>query len=86
MVFGEDIWSLHSVIQKIQLSHEEILAWYPSKKAIHQHKNLTVHWQPPLKGCLKVNTDGSCLEDSSSMGSGGLIRSEAGEWLGGFSS
>lgn len=86
MVFGEELWSLHSVVQKVRLSHDEFLAWYPSKKVTHQHRNLTVHWEPPPKGYVKLNTDGSFLESSSAMGTGGLIRSEEGEWFGGFSS
>lgn len=34
---------------------------------------------------MKINVDGSFLEQTSRMGSGGLIRNNAGEWLADFS-
>jgi ribonuclease HI len=42
-----------------------------------------VKWLPPLNGWVKLNTDGSCLDDGR-IGCGEVIRGSDGEWLGGF--
>lgn len=44
-----------------------------------------VRWIPPLHYWIKLNTDGSVKASSGRAGSGGLIKGNDGEWLGGFS-
>ncbi|CAL2242056.1 unnamed protein product [Prunus armeniaca] len=41
-------------------------------------------WEPPPPGYLKLNVDGSYKCASGSIGAGGVIREERGNWTGGF--
>lgn len=86
MIFGDEIWSIDSVIHHIRVSQTKFANWYPSKNVIHQARDLMVHWQPPLKGSVKLNTDGSFFVSCSSMGSGGVLRSDSDEWIAGLTS
>lgn len=43
-----------------------------------------VKWNPPEKGWVRLNTDGSCCRSSLLASCGGLIRDENGVWKGGF--
>lgn len=47
-------------------------------------ENVTVSWQPPEMGWMKLNTDGACQNGNRQMGVGGLIRNENGVWIRGF--
>ena len=40
---------------------------------------------PPLEGTLKLNIDGSFLEDLGCLGVGGVVRNHNGDWIAGFS-
>jgi len=46
---------------------------------------LLAHWIPPPEGTLKLNIDGSFLEDISCLGAGGVVRNHDGDWIAGFS-
>ncbi|XP_030959214.1 uncharacterized protein LOC115981185 [Quercus lobata] len=39
----------------------------------------TISWQPPSRGCYKVNMDGMVFSNSKQAGAGVIIRDEAGE-------
>ncbi|KAL4307123.1 uncharacterized protein LOC107605009 [Arachis ipaensis] len=41
-------------------------------------------WEPPPRGWVKLNTDGSVKEEAKKAGCGGLLRTQQGEWIGGF--
>ena len=43
-----------------------------------------IRWSKPIAGWLKLNTDGSSLENPGLAGGGGLIRNEEGGWGAGF--
>ncbi|BFG36621.1 hypothetical protein CerSpe_228950 [Prunus speciosa] len=45
---------------------------------------VTLAWEPPPRGYLKLNVDGSCKCASGSIGAGGVIKDELGNWTGGF--
>ncbi|KAI5351228.1 hypothetical protein L3X38_004119 [Prunus dulcis] len=44
-----------------------------------------LHWQAPLPGRCKVNSDGSRKHARGYIGAGGLLRDQAGNWIKGFS-
>ena len=44
-----------------------------------------VRWERPQAGWPCLNTNGAAIGNPGQAGSGGLIRNEHGEWLGGFS-
>jgi len=50
----------------------------------HSSRLLT-HWIPPPKGTLKLNIDGSFLQDFGCLGAGGVVRNHDGDWIAGFS-
>jgi ribonuclease HI len=43
-----------------------------------------VSWSRPTEGAVSLNVDGSLLGSVHTAGFGGLIRNNAGEFLGGF--
>ncbi|KAK9109071.1 hypothetical protein Sjap_017131 [Stephania japonica] len=43
-------------------------------------------WEPPDKGWLKLNCDGVVSQEDGSVGAGGLLRDEKGQFWGGFMS
>ncbi|KAK8537856.1 hypothetical protein V6N12_044002 [Hibiscus sabdariffa] len=44
-----------------------------------------VHWQRPPEGWHKLNTDGAVCVDSGMASCGGVLRTDAGGWVIGFS-
>jgi len=52
---------------------------------ILSYSRLLAHWTSPPEGMFKLNVDGSFLEDSLCLGTGGVIRNHEGEWIAGFS-
>ena len=44
-----------------------------------------IRWERPQAGWVCLNTDGAARGNPGQVGCGGLIRSENGDWLGGFS-
>lgn len=86
MFNNHDVWNIRKFIHSIYHSHDDFVTNYPSKNTVHQQRTLTVRWQPLLTGIVKLNVDGSFSEQTSRMGSGGLIRNNVGEWIAGFSS
>ncbi|KAK6914623.1 Ribonuclease H domain [Dillenia turbinata] len=44
-----------------------------------------VAWLPPAHNNIKLNTDGSVLQQNGHAATGGLVRNSKGEWIAGFS-
>ena len=42
------------------------------------------HWIPPPEGTLKLNIDGSFLEDFGCLGAGGVVRNHDEDWIADF--
>lgn len=52
---------------------------------VYNRKNLCwLSWHPPLDHWVKLNTNGSFMENSKSAGAGGAIQDSRGKWLIGF--
>jgi hypothetical protein len=51
---------------------------------VQQRLEINIHWQPPAKGWVRLNTDGVSV-DGRSSGCGGFISDVCGKWWGGFS-
>ncbi|MED6179515.1 hypothetical protein PIB30_117677 [Stylosanthes scabra] len=68
-------------------SFEEITKFLLSSTKLNRRGSKSdLNWCPPSPGWVKLNVDGTVLENNSAMsGCGGLLRSETGQWLLGFS-
>lgn len=51
---------------------------------VQQKLETNIHWQPPAKGWVRLNTD-DASKDGRSAGCGWFIRDEYGKQCGGFS-
>lgn len=71
-------------MRKITASHEEFRSFLKPSRT-DDTGSLILHWHPPPKDTVKLNVDGSYNPSSTCMGVGGLIRSDSGDWLVGFS-
>ena len=45
---------------------------------------ISVAWDPPSEGFVKLNVDGGCTGDLGSIIAGGVLRDHSKNWLGGF--
>jgi len=62
------------VERKTFLLHDESISYYPNLGLDPNSSRLLAHWIPPPKGTLKLNVDGSFLEDFGCLGVGGVVR------------
>ncbi|KAF7831860.1 reverse transcriptase [Senna tora] len=58
----------------------------PRSKVAKQTITLSIKWNPPPKGWIKLNTDGSWDSTFKCMAADGVMRNHLGIWLMGFSS
>ena len=66
--------------------HDECISYYPNLGLDPHSSRLLAHWIPPPEGTLiKLNIDGSFLEDLGCLGAGGVVRNHNGDWIAGFS-
>lgn len=86
MLLSDEAWNISLVMRNIYTSHDELVIHYLSKDSLRQQCLPSTKWEEPPPGFIKLNVDGSVLEVCSTMGTGGLLRSETGAWLKGFSS
>lgn len=84
IIFGEEAWSVRTMVHRIRLSHDEFVSTLANLKN-HCRNSLIIHWQAPQHDLIKLNVDGSFFYHSLTMGSGGLARNSSGDWLFGFS-
>ena len=54
----------------------------PLPNAVHGQREFK--WLFPEEGIVKINTDGSCIQEAHKAGYGGLLRDSLGHWLSGF--
>lgn len=83
MLIGDEKWCINRVTRMIHSSHDEFLT-YLNPSMDGSTDRLLVHWHPPLAGFVSLSVYGSCIEGSSTMGTGGLVRDGAGTWIIGF--
>ena len=86
MIFSNEPYSIEGLVRSIQASHDDYLTHCSTPSLARRHARLIATWRPPPAGKVKLNTDGSALPDSQSIGSGGLLRDNKGDWIRGFSS
>ena len=72
-------------MRKTFLLHDECISYYPNPDLDPHSSCLLAHWIPPSEGTLKLNTDGSFLEDFGCLGVGGVVHNHNGDWIAGFS-
>ena len=73
----------HNWRKCLQGSAEFFSIGLPSK--VRQLKNVvSVGWEKPPRGWVKLNTDGSAMKNPDRAGGGGLLRDHDGVWLRGF--
>lgn len=86
MIFNEEIWHISYVLSMERISHDEFITHYPPKLRQSHRERLVARRSPLPLGWFKLNVDGSFIESTNAIGFGGLIRSNTGEWVAGFSS
>ena len=47
-------------------------------------RRISVAWEPPSEGFVKLNVDGGCTGELGSITAGGVLRDHSKIWLGGF--
>ncbi|KAL5859212.1 hypothetical protein ACOSQ4_000508 [Xanthoceras sorbifolium] len=47
-------------------------------------QNVIIAWEPPLRGWVKLNVDGSCISDTGQIAIGGVLRDCNKRWLNGY--
>jgi hypothetical protein len=83
--FLDQHWCIQDVVRKTFLLHDECISYYPNLGLDPHSSRLFVHWIPPPEGTLKLNIDGSFLEDLGCLAVGGVVRNHDGDWIAGFS-
>ena len=85
-ILGENQWKKHDVIGYIHNFHEDI-DYYLLGKGTNDNIRNVMRWQPPQRGLVKLDVDGSCNSH------GGLVivvlllfKMKKGNWLVSFSS
>jgi len=73
------------VVQKTFLLHDECISYYPSLGFDSHSTRLLAHCIPPSEGTLKLNIDGSFLEDFGCLGVGVGVHNHDGDWITSFS-
>lgn len=85
-VMGDDDWEVRQAISEVLLSAHDYARFINPRKSLDAAGLPVYKWKRPPAGVLKLNVDGSCKLTSSAMFTGGLIRSDQGEWQSGFTS
>ena len=73
------------MVRKTFLLHDECIYYYLNLGLDPHSSHILAYWIPPPEGTLKLNIDGSFLEDLGCLGAGGVVRNHGGDWIAGFS-
>ncbi|KAL6530866.1 hypothetical protein OROGR_014726 [Orobanche gracilis] len=85
MILKDVHWTVNEAWRRICADHDEFIK-FCCPNVGDEGVFMGNHWAPPPRGSLKVNTDGSCYQETSRMGGGGVVRDEHGHWILGFAS
>jgi hypothetical protein len=83
-IFEEQPCQIHEVVRKTQALHDEFITFCQPTGSNTSMARILVHWKPPPEGLIKLNVDGSFLEDGFRLGAGGVLRGHEGNWIAGF--
>jgi len=73
IIFEDQHWRIQDVVRKTFLLHDECISYYPNL-GLDPHSSCPLaHWTPPPEGTVKLNIDGSFLEDLGYLGVGGVV-------------
>ncbi|XP_057452893.1 uncharacterized protein LOC130744751 [Lotus japonicus] len=86
MMLDPNPWPISIAWQKLCMEHDDILHFLHQDQEIQSLLLRVDIWQPPPIHFVKLNTDGSYLDEQHCMGGGGLIRDNKGKFLTGFQS
>ena len=84
-IFEDQRWRIQDVVRKTFLLHDECISYYSNLGLDPHSSRLLAHWIPTLEGTLKLNINGSFLEDLCCLGAGGVVRNHDEDWIAGFS-
>jgi hypothetical protein len=84
IVLGDKTWKASDRLRQINLMVKD-MALLSTTDSCAVNNRIKIKWKAPPLGKFKLNVDGSC-DQSGVIGSGGLIRDAAGNWVAGFSS
>ena len=82
--FEDQHWRIQDVVWKTFLLHDECISYYPNLGFDLHSSRLLAHWIPPPEGTLKLNIDGSFLEDFGCLGAGDVVCNHDGDWIAGL--
>ena len=80
MCLDEEPWSADEAWRKFCFEHDEI-KMILQNGVLGDSGMLRKIWAPLPKEFVKVNTDGSFLDQLSVMGAAAVLRDEAGKWI-----
>ena len=80
-ILNQECWSIHFVANQV---FKEIVD-FANYLGNGTGNTVRGKWRPPLDGFVKLNFDSSHFYDLSLSGYGGLLRSDKGEWINGYS-
>lgn len=80
-IFQEQPSQIHEVLRKTQTLHDEFVTFCQPTGSNTYISWILKHWKPPPEGLIKLNVDGSFLEDSFRLGAGGVLRGHDGNWI-----
>ena len=79
-IFGDEKWSSLVVVRKIWSSFYDFKKFLsPLPNAVHGQR--VFKWLFPEEGVVKINTDGSCIQEAHKADYGGLLRDSVGQCL-----
>ncbi|KAJ1390801.1 Ribonuclease H-like superfamily [Sesbania bispinosa] len=84
MCLDADKWDINFIIRSINVTHDEFIRFLGDHGRNHLYQLRTAKWSPPPQDSIKLNVDGSFLQDSRRMGVGGVFRNSSTDFLGGF--
>jgi hypothetical protein len=72
------------VVRKTHALHDDFITFCQPTGSNTSMTRILVHWKPPPEGLIKLNVNGSFLEDGFCLGTGGVLCGHDGNWIAGF--
>lgn len=73
------------VVREIYSLITDLRVVFPCQRSSENRISRSLGWKKPCQGWIKLNTDGSVRKNPASSAYGGLLRSDDGTWISGFS-
>lgn len=84
-IIGNEVITKERVVSSIFSMLSDLRAVFPCHTTPENRVSKDVGWEKPRIGWMKLNVDGSVLQNPVRSSFGGILRGEDGEWVAGFS-